>query len=115
VWQAIRDWFRSDRDEAVTSRYDVRSTGVSVDLAAPFVLNRALAADALGEGGAAAVEAAEPMFSDEATPEIDEYELHEFLAADHDPAPADPAFREALRDQLWALVQDGVITGPKIH
>lgn len=111
VWQAIRDWFRPDHHEAVTSRYDMRSTGASVDLAAPFVLNRTLVADALGEG-AAPVEA---MFGDEVTPEIDEYELHEFLAADHDPAPADPAFREALRDQLWALVQDGVITGPKNH
>ena len=33
-----------------------------------------------------------------------EHELLEFLAADLDPVPADPAFRERLRDELWEVV-----------
>ena len=31
-------------------------------------------------------------------------ELLEFLAADLDPVPADPVFRERLREQLWEMV-----------
>jgi len=60
-------------------------------------------------------ELAEKMIADETMQEIDEDELAEFLAADHDPVAADPAFREQLREQLWALVQAGVTTRPKNH
>ncbi len=34
----------------------------------------------------------------------DDAELLEFLAADLDPVPADPVFRERLREQLWEMV-----------
>lgn len=33
-------------------------------------------------------------------------ELKEFLEGDLKPASADPAFRERLRQELWALVQE---------
>ena len=42
-------------------------------------------------------------------------DLLEFLAADLDPVPADPVFREELREQLWALVQDGTTARPRDH
>jgi hypothetical protein len=57
------------------------------------------------ESGAEAVLAAE----------MDEGDLLEFLAADLDPVPADPMFREDLRERLWSLVQDGVTARPKDH
>ncbi len=34
-----------------------------------------------------------------------EAELLEFLAADLDPIPADPVFREQLREKLWEIVE----------
>ena len=42
-------------------------------------------------------------------------ELLDFLAADVDPIPADPAFRERLREELWSLVQRGDSDHPKGH
>jgi hypothetical protein len=44
-----------------------------------------------------------------------EEELQDFLAADRDPIDADPRFREDLRERLWAIVQDGLITRPRNH
>ena len=39
----------------------------------------------------------------------DRRELIDFLASDVDPVPADPAFRERLREELWELVlEEGV-------
>jgi len=81
--------------------------GASTDRIAPLALN--------GDGGALTRDLAGTIFADEATQEIDEVELLEFLAADHDPVPVDPAFREQLRDRLWALIQEGAITRPKDH
>jgi len=43
-----------------------------------------------------------------------ESDLLDFLAGDLDPVPADPAFREELREQCWSLVQEGA-TRPKDH
>ena len=34
-------------------------------------------------------------------------ELREFLSADLFDVPADPAFKEGLREKLWELVQSG--------
>jgi hypothetical protein len=43
---------------------------------------------------------------------IDEFELLEFLASDLDPVPADPVFRERLREELWEMVlEEGI--GPE--
>jgi len=44
-----------------------------------------------------------------------EEELQEFLAADREPTEADPRFRDELRERLWAIVQDGLITRPRNH
>lgn len=48
-------------------------------------------------------------------PEVDEMELLEFLAADLDPVPADPAFKRELRERLWEMVQDGRLGRPPRH
>ena len=47
--------------------------------------------------------------------DVDELELLEFLAADLDPVPADPAFRRRLSDLLWDMVRDGRVTRPRNH
>jgi hypothetical protein len=47
--------------------------------------------------------------------DVDELELLEFLAADLDPVPADPAFRHRLSDLLWDMVRDGRVTRPRSH
>ncbi len=47
--------------------------------------------------------------------DVDELELLEFLAADLDPVPADPAFRQRLSDLLWDMVRDGRVTRPRNH
>lgn len=43
---------------------------------------------------------------DEIASEFTSEELQEFLEADVSPVQADPAFKEALRRELWELVQD---------
>jgi hypothetical protein len=43
---------------------------------------------------------------DELGAEIDELALLEFLAADLDPVPADPAFKRSLGELLWGMVRD---------
>lgn len=48
-------------------------------------------------------------------PEVDELELLEFLAADLDPVPADPAFKRELGDRLWEMVRDGRMLRPPRH
>jgi hypothetical protein len=55
------------------------------------------------------------MNFDETAEEFSEGELLEFLEADLDPVSADPEFRENLREQLWALVQEGATSLPKDH
>ncbi|MBK7948640.1 MAG: hypothetical protein IPK00_07805 [Deltaproteobacteria bacterium] len=52
---------------------------------------------------------------DELRPEVDELELLEFLAADLDPVPADPAFKRELGDRLWEMVRDGRLLRPSRH
>ncbi len=42
---------------------------------------------------------------EDAAGDISPEELREFLAADFFPCEADPPFREALREKLWALVR----------
>ena len=101
IWQGFLDWLRPIDHDLSASQHAMSSAGASTDLVAPMALT----------GGALAGK----MSGDEALDEIDEDELLEFLEADHDPVPADPVFREQLRDQLWALVHEGVITRPKDH
>ena len=42
--------------------------------------------------------------------EVSDPELLDFLAADHDPAEANPDFKRKLREQLWAMVRDHYMT-----
>ncbi|MEM9175105.1 MAG: hypothetical protein AAGC67_07710 [Myxococcota bacterium] len=117
VWQGIRDWFRPvDRapraarpaEEAPPSQedrgriHDRQATRARIDAEGgaeviPF--------PGVGGVGAAALEQA-----DSAGP-LDP-ELLDFLAADVDPVPADPAFRERLRDELWDMIVDERLAPP---
>jgi hypothetical protein len=45
--------------------------------------------------------------------DFDPTEFAEFLDADEHPVPADPAFRERLRQQLWTMVRDRADRSPK--
>lgn len=47
--------------------------------------------------------------------EASDLELLEFLAADIDPIPADPIFRQELGEALWELVQSGSLPQPRRH
>jgi hypothetical protein len=51
--------------------------------------------------------AEEPWVPKEIAKEFGAEELREFLAPDLHVTCADPAFRERLRQRLWALVQQG--------
>ena len=42
-------------------------------------------------------------------------ELLEFLSGDIDPVPADPVFRDELREQLWSIVEEGALSRSKDH
>ncbi len=39
-------------------------------------------------------------------------ELLDFMAADVDPVPADPAFRDRLREQLWSMIVEERVAVP---
>jgi len=52
---------------------------------------------------------------EEAPTAVSEEELAEFLAADLDPVPADPVFRERLREELWDFVERGLAIRPRDH
>ena len=47
--------------------------------------------------------------------ESTEAELAEFLACDLESTEADPRFREELREQLWALVEEGELLRRRDH
>ncbi len=47
--------------------------------------------------------------------DVDELELLEFLAADLDPVPADPAFKQELGELLWEMVRGGRVERPRNH
>jgi hypothetical protein len=109
VWQGFMDWLRPVDREASASQHALNPAGVSTDLVASWTSTDS------STGGTLSGEPAREIFADETAYEIDEDELLDFLAADHDPIPADPVFREQLRDELWALVREGAITRPKDH
>jgi hypothetical protein len=48
----------------------------------------------------------ERQVDDEKSSEFSPEELEEFLAADGQPEQADPAFKEALRERLWAELEE---------
>lgn len=56
-------------------------------------------------GRAVPNETPEQDVSHEVAAEFSTEELLEFLEADQLPAKADPAFREALREDLWRMLQ----------
>jgi len=111
VWRGFVDWFWpiDDKVSASGSRHDhVLSSATA--LGGPSALSERGTTMPLLTG-----EMSGGSFAGEVTSEVDEAELLEFLAADHEPVSADPVFREELRDQLWALVQEGVGMRPKDH
>lgn len=119
VWQDFLDWLRPVDQRVSASRHALNSAEFSaVDQGAP--VSTALAGGSLaGEGDltgpAWTGEPTHQSPTSEAAAEFDEDELLEFLAADYDPAFADPAFKEELRDELWALVRERAGMRPKNH
>jgi hypothetical protein len=95
TWQILLDWFRPVAREASIVPQRIQAPYRAIDGMGPS-----------NESGAEAVLVEE---------EAGHGDLLEFLAADLDPVPADPVFREELREQLWALVQDGTTARPKDH
>ena len=69
----------------------------------------------LSNGSGADPAAEMTAFMAEEAEETDELELLEFLAADLDPVPADPAFRRQLSELLWDLVRDGRAARTRDH
>lgn len=128
VWQGIRGLFRSgdrtsDRDR---SRVRPSSPGaLSVVGATPDAIPlRGLARRAARERGGAnelilrdapldptGVESLEGVVAIDRASLSEERELLDFLAADIDPVPVDPVFRERLREELWSMVLDGQLAG----
>ena len=104
VWQGIRDWFRPvDRSHPSPRPRDLPAEGGS-DRARLYG-REATRARIDAEGGAEVIpfpgsHVGEAVLDDTAA----DAELLEFLAADIDPVPADPVFRERLRADLWDMV-----------
>ena len=121
VWQGIRDWFRPlDRDasSSLQRRHVAPPTsvgsieeGTSVANAAGNISGSVVAfpGPVAGPGGmhrdsSGSADAA--TIDEFLSPVSDDAELLDFLAADLDPIPADPSFRERLREDLWDMVRD---------
>lgn len=95
MWRVFLDWFKpADREEG----------HLGSERSNPL------------QPAPATFSSADPVLNfDETAEEFSEEELREFLEADHDPVSADPEFRKNLREQLWALVQEGATSLPKDH
>ncbi|MCR9097358.1 MAG: hypothetical protein NXI30_24330 [bacterium] len=124
VWQGIRDWFRpvdrapqsnASREETLPSQEASDSSPSRAATQHPGRENarvfdrHATRARIDAEGGAEVIpfpgrHAAEAVLDPADLGSGQEAELLEFLAADVDPVPADPAFRERLREELWEMV-----------
>ena len=119
VWQGIRGWFRSGDRKGTRGRPRPASSGVTTVAGATSgvipmrgLSRRAVrewtspddpaspneSVDTSGMAGVVAIDRARAS---------EERDLLDFLAADIDPIPADPVFRERLREELWAMVLDG--------
>jgi hypothetical protein len=120
VWQGIRDWFRpveehgsrragahafgpagSTRrsfDRGVASRIRTADLSPSTSSHPSRVSGPALGG--WGQNDGFADWAGEAVLDDA----VDERELLEFMALDIDPVPADPVFRERLKEELWEMV-----------
>lgn len=95
IWQGIFGWFRADASQPLEAHALSQGFGTSRDsIANP--LRHALRMNDLESS-------------------LGGDEMLEFLAADLDPIPADPVFRDTLREQLWRLVQQGIATRSKDH
>ena len=117
MWQEIREWFRpteraGTRTSAKTARIEPergivaqsprRETSRPDSWGGRVPALDRLHEEATGFGAVAGV-ADQP----------DEAELLDFLASDLDPVPADPAFRERLRDDLWEMLEDARVERSK--
>lgn len=112
VWQGIRDWLRpvvhaqppaDPREASGGGRLD--RTRIHGRAATRARIDAAGGAEVIpfpvGRSGEAVLDERALGFDPCPDPE-----LLEFLAADVDPVPADPAFRERLRAELWDMLVD---------
>lgn len=117
VWQGIRDWFRP-LDRAHRSSSPREETGDARSDHARIHGRQATLARIESEGGAQVIPfprspTGEAVLADPAFSPAADAELLDFLAADFDPVPADPAFRDRLRDELWEMVVCEGVGAPK--
>ena len=117
IWKGIRDWLRPVESTVPPSTISNPPEPSSPRLVHDRTATRAMidapqAHDPL-DGGAQVIPlyaaGSEAAVLDEAGGDA---ELLDFLAADLDPVPADPAFRERLREELWEMVVDEGIGVP---
>ena len=117
VWQGIRDWFRPvDHTSQSTTGRPVAPSAASEPPTEGNVIHTRDWARATLDGDANPSNvipfphsgAGEAVIDDAS----DQQELLDFLATGLDPVPADPAFRERLREELWEMVLDEGV-GPK--
>ena len=96
VWQGIRDWFRPvDRAVQPTTSRPASVGAPSGPIRTREFTRAMLDADSPG-ADVIPLHSVASVVDDR----IDDTELLDFLAADVDPVPADPAFRERLREEL---------------
>lgn len=123
VWQGIRGWFRSGDRTSDRSRVRPASPGALsvVGATTDSIPTRGLAwrtaREQRGANDLTRPDASLDPNEMEGVVAIDraslseERELLDFLAADIDPVPADPVFRERLREELWSMVLDDQLAG----
>lgn len=97
VWQGLIDWFRTS---------DRSGTGSHSGVPAPMPVDPEPRMDEALAG---------TLCLDELGGDAEGRELLDFLSADVDPIPADPVFRERLREELWRFVQHGDPDPPERH
>ena len=118
-WRGLRDWFRPVENAPPVSPEGARVARRELTEARGATGQRPWTRDPFGAATSPDVallssegSAGEAILELGADDAIDEKELLEFLASDLDPVPADPVFRERLREELWEVVlKEGV--GPE--
>ena len=120
VWQGIREWLRpvehahgSVPSRDASAEIPTDSSRIHDRTATRARVNAQGGAEVIPfPGGRAAEAVLDPNPPGLGTGSEVDVELLEFLAADVDPVPADPAFRERLRAELWGMIVDEQDDGP---
>lgn len=102
-WQGLSGWWRAASSDTAADDRAKESTDRVRDASAEtssYSVTQSADAENVSESPSTRSRKPEPRDFDSTDPE-----LLEFLAADIEPAAADPEFKRKLRDQLWTLIQ----------